>query len=497
MAGFKVEQAVCTGRGFSPGAPNGMLEKLKAFAPRALTSGGAGWYLHDDQSALGTDPYIVISTHNAAGPTVVAKYIQVRLPTSTSGQIYVYYYLYWNPTTHKGFGLYGAYNVPTLDSADFIYDFRGGPECFFIQTLTATTWNGTFVDEWTPDPNLIDSVSATTSVANYTNGGTHQLRTFGITTGSSANLVDANGKFYVNVVNVSGTTWRIDAYNNTDRASGHLVAQSTNFSNPGSGVVANISLSQQNSSGLTLFANILGNMVADTSIVWTYTKITVGSGEGAQFVVNNFYAIYDFTLNQTSVNFFQVISKAGDVLTVDRLYLPFPNGTKIGSYPHNFIACGDGALLKQSRAGIPYYSTIYGTSINYAGDAGSPSEQKFYDWTNLSTNWSGIYVGPSAGASTDDGYINRLSPDRKGRYAVQRPGIFEVYSYGRLTSQGLDGQSGYGQMKNVIAGVAGSMSPNLHGRKLSGIDYTYFRTLDQYLSATGFAAMFRETQSNT
>jgi hypothetical protein len=494
MAGWKVEQAVCTGRGFSPASPNGLLEKFRTWVQKTLVAGGPGWYIHDDRSAQ-PDPYIVVSSHNAAGPNVPAKYVQVVIPTATSGTVRVYYYIYWDPTLHVGRGLYAAHNLPTLDAADFIYDFRGGPEAMVIQTFTTTVWDLTYIDELTPDPNLLDSVNATTAVANYTHGVTHNIRTLGITAGLASALVDASGKFYASLVNTSGTTWRIDVYNDVAKGAGNLVAQSSTFTGPTAGVSQNVTLNQANSSGLTMFANLIGSLVADATIVWTYNKIEVLPGEGAQFVVGNYYFIYDMTL-QCSVNSFNVVSKAGDVLTIDRLYLPFPVGAKIGSYPHPFVAGGSGQSLKSGVCAVPYYN-VAGSPSAYSGTGGS--EQGFLDWVTLGSAWIGSGEGsPTASGSTDDGYLLRMSPDRRGRYAVQRPGIYEHKSYNRSSNSTADGQTGYGQLKNIIFGVIGTMSPNLHGRNLAGIDYTYFRASGQFMSTTqSWAGMIRETQSNT
>lgn len=83
---------------------------------------------------------------------------------------------------------------------------------------------------------------------------------------------------------------------------------------------------------------------------------------------------------------------------------------------------------------------------------------------------------------------------------MQRPGVVEIKSAGRHTSESNDGQSAYGQLKNIIVGVVGSMAPNLHGRTLSGIDYTYFSTAGEHTAssnATVYALMIRETESDS
>ncbi len=507
MAGFHVEQAVCHGRDFTaPAGPvlGGMLYYLKVFAAKSLVTGGPGWYIHDDQSALGTDPYIIISSHNAAGPNVPAKYMQILMPTATSAQVRVYYWIYWDPTLHVGRGMYGAHNVRTDDSVDFIYDFRGGPECFFIHTFTtATTWEGSWIDEITLDANLIDNVSATTAVTNYSDNGNIQLRGIDLLAGTMANGLDASGNMHISIEFVSGTSWRVSIYNNTARGGGDLVWRSSNFTALAASTnQTSVTGTAQNSSGVTYRVFLQGATVADATIVFRMNKITVGSGEGAQFVVDNYYTIYDMTV-RNAVNSFKVLSKSGDILTIDRVYRPFPIGAKIGSMPHPFFVAGTGSSLWLNRSSIPYYGTS-GTMLMFdtASLSGSGSEQTALVPSTLSTTWSSAnYYGPHSVASVEDNYITRMSPDRKGRYAVQRPGITERKPFGQSENDGDSvflGKTGYGQLKNVIVGAVGSMSPNLHGRSLSGIDYTYFRQISQYIYlSTAYATMIRETQSDT
>ncbi len=466
-------------------------------------TGGPGWYIHDDQSAIGggADPYLVISSHNAAGPNVPAKYIQILLPVATGQQLRVYYYLYWNPTTHIGFGLYGAHNLRTDDSVDFIYDFRGGPECFFLHTYTtAATWEGSWIDEITPDLNLIDSVAATTAVTNFT-AADLQFRGIDLLAGTQANGLDVNGNMYVSIIFVSGTTWRVDIFNNTARGAGNLIWRSNNFTGLAAAAnLTNVSGTAQNGSGVTYQVYLQGPTVADATIVFRQSKIEVGVGEGAQFVVNNYYFIYDFTVKNV-VNSFKVLSKAGDVLTIDRLYRPFPLGSKIATLDHPFFVGGTGSTLWLQKGAIPYFG-VTGTMAAYDQGAvnGIGSEQTKYVASTLGTIWSSsAWYGPHAISSAEDHYISKMSPDRRGRYAVQRPGITEVKPFGQSNNDSTFlGQTGYGQLKNVILGAVGTMSPNLHGRTLSAIDYTYFRQMNAYNSSgQSYAAMIRETQSDT
>jgi hypothetical protein len=257
----------------------------------------------------------------------------------------------------------------------------------------------------------------------------------------------------------------------------------------------------QNGSGVTYTVFLQGPTVADATIVFRMNKITVGTGEGAQFVVGKFYFITDHTA-RNAVNSFQVASKSGDVLTVNYLYRPFPLGAKIWSYGHPFFVGGTGTSLWSNKSSVPYYN-VAGSMAKYISFFSGACEQTSLDVGALGTSWNGTssnLFGPLAFTSAEDNYIARMSPDRQGRWAVQRPGIVEKVAFGESSnvSVGATGVTAYGQLKNVIVGSVGTMSPNLHGRTLSAIDYTYFRTIASYSNgAQAYAAMIRETQSNT
>jgi hypothetical protein len=500
MTAFNVQQAVCTGRGFDAAGLGGKLRTFMVAAPLPGPTGGGGpgWYEHDaSQVAAGTDPYVVFCDKNAPGTGVPAKYVQFLIPTATAGQVRVYFYLYWDAVNHVGLGMYGAHTLPTLDAADFIYDFRGGPEFLMLQTFTVSTWDGCFIDEMELDSNLIDSVSATTAVTNFTSADL-QFRGLDLTGGSWANALDASGNFYASIVFVN-PTYRVDIYKAPAKGAGDLVWRSNTYSPLAAAAnVQTISGAAQNGSGVTFNVYMQGPSAADTTIVFRANQITVGVGEGAQFTVGRYYFIYDFT-QRLAVNSFLVVSKATDVLTIDRLYRPFPLGAKIGSYPHPYCVGGSSTTLWNNRTGIPYFNVL-GTAGNFLNNGGKVEISRF-DYLTVGTSWSGSpSTDPSVSPSTDDNYISRMSPDRRNRWAVQRPGVVEVRPPGESSSASVySGKTAYGKLKNVIAGSSSGMSPNIHGRRLNGIDYTYFRLLNTYMAGANgnWAAMFRETQTDT
>lgn len=147
MAVYKKEVGVCYGRGFET---NGLLAKFKAWIEKAPINEGPGWYIIDDQSDLGTNPYIVVSDTDPAILTVNAynispsdqapKIIKFGYETSQSSLIRVYNYMWWDSSEQKGYGQWTGYYLGTVDAGEFAYDFRGGSECLIITTRIGTAY---------------------------------------------------------------------------------------------------------------------------------------------------------------------------------------------------------------------------------------------------------------------------------------------------------------------------------------------------------------------
>lgn len=493
MTAYAVEQGVCHGRDFTG---TGLLNKLDAFMTRApaISGGGAGWIKYDDQSGLSTDPYIVYC--NVASPVVNTpglKFIQFKLTTLTGLRIEIRPYLWWNLTTHTGFGGFAAHNVTTADSADFTGDYRGGPEFLSVMSFVSA-WSIWAWDEMDLDANLdVNSFVGSVNSTNISGDPTFQIDGMDITAGL-VNAIDANGWSYIRVVNTSGSNYQINFYNNSSYTT--LVAQTAIFANPaGKSLIA---FSQVSASTVAGNIRVTGPLVAAASIAYRVNRIDIPSGQISNYQVGDFLFIYDFSENRNAVNYFQVLAINGNILTTTNLYRPFSALARLGTYPHPYIVFGTGNSLMEGRSNIPYHSVI-GSIANYH-NGNSPNDITPEFNSAGAPNWlvAGNRCSPSIGFSTDDRYITRMSPNDKNVYALQKPGVYEYRTYGRTATQPANGNRGYGQPRSFVLGDSTGLTVNVHQRRVNGIDYTFFNTADQLVAdATAWGYFVRETQSAT
>lgn len=492
MTAFAVEQNICTGRSWS-GA--GILAKLAAFMVRAPASsgGGAGWTLFDDQSSAGTNPYMVWC--NVSSPTVNTlgqKFLKVQLPSATGSVISIRPYLWWDTTLHAGYGQFAAHYVTTADAADFTYDFRGGPEFISIMTFVSS-WSVWGWDEIDLDPNLVEStVSATLASTNITGDSLNQINGIDFNTGLTT-CIDSNGWSYIKIINTTGTTYRVDFYSNSSYTT--LVAQTGTFAQLTAGAFSVINFTGTGVSGQI---RLMGLTTAAATIAYRANRLDITSGMVSQFSVNKFYYVTDYSLGKSSVNYFQVLSISGNVLTVSALYRPFSASSKVGGYPHPYYVYGSNSTLMEWHSSIPYMS-VQGKAANYSAIQipNEHTEEFYIDGTTQ--NWSnvGLRSSPGIGFSSDDMYITRMSPNDDQLYALQKPGICEYFTFGRAAGSGVpDGNRGYGQAKNLLVGYATGLTQNVHGRRVAGIDYTYFGGAQAIVgNASSWGFFIRETQS--
>jgi hypothetical protein len=202
MAAYQIETGTCHGRGFVADDPTGFLAKLHAWITKIPANGGPGWYIHDDQSTLGTDPYVVLC--DTASPTVndyntgpsggAPKFVWVQLPTTTAGKVFVKGFLWWDNSTQTGYGQWFGKELFTYDDADFVYDFRGGAECLIIQTRLGSDWTTVIVDDFEGDTNLLESATKVGTLQSSATAGDSVTVQLG--TGEASNFT-ANKYYYI------------------------------------------------------------------------------------------------------------------------------------------------------------------------------------------------------------------------------------------------------------------------------------------------------------
>lgn len=213
------EQDVCHGRGFDEGHANkGWLENFYRWVTRApeaspssKSSGGPGWYIIDDQHDAGSDPYIVVSNHQAA--TVAADpnnvshqddphiILQVGLYTTISGRVFIKHWGFWDASGHEGWLLIQRALLYTYDDADFVYDFRGGPTFMSLATRRGSTWEMFTCGKWTADSVLCEDTTVCGAFQAGVSAGSDVAVQLGA--GEAANFTE-NGFYYVMDIDNNG-----------------------------------------------------------------------------------------------------------------------------------------------------------------------------------------------------------------------------------------------------------------------------------------------------
>jgi len=175
---FQIESGICSGRSFNA---SGYLGKFKAWVVKVPAAGGPGWFIVDDQSALGTDPYIIIS--DVASPTVngynngqnsnAQKILKVGYTTSLSGYIEIERYM--GISSGVAYGQWGnredSTRIIVQDSTDFAYDFRGGTESMMLFARIGVSTDYIIHTEWTGTSNTSFEIKNITDVTSQVTGG--------------------------------------------------------------------------------------------------------------------------------------------------------------------------------------------------------------------------------------------------------------------------------------------------------------------------------------
>jgi len=179
MAVIQIETGSCFGRGFVADSATGFLKLFRDWIVKVPASGGPEWYIIDDSSTDGTDPFIIVS--DVASPTVngynngkggeAQKIIKFQALDSTSGQVDIYTYAGWS-----GSAPYGPMNIhyalPTVDAGTYAYDFRGGDEFLAISSQISGVYQTFFIGDFTADTDFLGSASEVGTLASGMTGGT-------------------------------------------------------------------------------------------------------------------------------------------------------------------------------------------------------------------------------------------------------------------------------------------------------------------------------------
>jgi len=197
---WQKETGVATGRGFDP---NGYCGLFKTWVAKNAVSGGPNWYIWDDQSALLTDPYIIITdtlspvvNDVTTGPDgLPPKFIKFGYLSATGQEVRMQHYMWWDNVAHAGFGLWSGKKITTYDATDFEYRFRGGAIGIAIHSRLASSWYSIGILDWEGDPNRIESISTYSVLTSGVSSGTSVVIT--LSSPAEASKFSVDKKYYI------------------------------------------------------------------------------------------------------------------------------------------------------------------------------------------------------------------------------------------------------------------------------------------------------------
>jgi hypothetical protein len=211
------ERDVCFGRSFASGHVDlgfwenfyNWIERASVAVPTSKATGGPGWHIIDDQSAASPDPYIVISNHTLAEilaePNkydVPHKILKCGFNITEAGIMRIEAYLYWDGVAHVGYGRWACKWLNDYDSAQFVYDFRGGPEMLCISSRLGVDWDSFFFADWEGDANLVDGKHVVGTLQAGITAGAHVV--LQLNAGQAADFTEGH---YAFLIDMDGHTW--------------------------------------------------------------------------------------------------------------------------------------------------------------------------------------------------------------------------------------------------------------------------------------------------
>jgi hypothetical protein len=456
---YHVKAAGCNGRGFVASAADGYLKHFFDWfsgTPNNVVEAnrGPGWYMLDNGSGNSTDPFIVISDQASPTPNSLARIVKITLPTLTGSMVMVTGYFWWDATTHTGVGPWFSVNVPTVDSGVFGFDFRGGAEYMHLGSLIASAFTFSALDTFDGLPGFVGPAAALSRLQNpmfLESGDTgNRLSSYHNITGALPS-VDASGNLYFRLVFISGSTHRIDVFNNAART--NRVATTATFTTIGAKILLP---DPGHSIGATVTVDSLPGVTVDT-IVCRFGRVDLDTGDGANFVEGENYFITDFSLGQAWISYLRVASKVGDQLVLSNYTAGknFSAGSRIGAYPHRFInismRIGTDVPGSQRIVGIIPYVTFFGS--------------EFAD-SSLTTTTQNRCV-----ALLVDPYIMAKIGDDSSTQKIymERIKFIESYSTGGGSNSSVNKIMGV--LRNLMITNSTSLSVYTFGRRLDGVQW--------------------------
>ena len=480
MAGFQIEDGVCTGRGFSGIDANGICAKFKEWVVKTYANGGPNWYIIDDFSAvvfknfaptdiaLATEN-INIAGHGFAGGMTVSFSTTGTAPTGLTNNT-TYYVIYVDANNIK---LATSFDYAVAGAAIDITAQGSG-----VHTITPLEYFIIVCDTNTPVLNAYNSGPS---------GNAPKFIRFGYIV-ANAGYININGFLW----------WDTTAKKGRGYWTGRqlLTYDAADFVYSFRGGAEQMCVMTR--TGATWNHMIIDDWVGDPNLVEAHTKVgvlqsgvSVGSnvvlqldtGEALNFTANKYYYIFDFA-SETKIEYVKVtaVDILTDQVTIERCYQGYTSGAVIHPYAHRVCSRGT------SRSTNGYQSTIIFIDETHSNSGNIMTRIPYHSVPNSMT---GCYAEQKSArnnfccrADFLDQVIMNMAPADDGFYAAQRPVIVEYTTPATISNRA------YGIHKNIYASAPGTM--------LAFSDYRIINARQWlYIGSNDFHTLILNTESLT
>lgn len=481
MAVFQIEDGIATGRGFSGIDANGICARFRTWVTTVPVSGGPGWFIIDDYSANvpvnfapsdvnTSNDQITITAHGFSHGHIIRFSTTTTAPSPLVNNT-TYYVIFVDANTIK--------LATTFNNA-------------MAGTAIDLTTQGSGTHTITPlEYFIIVSDANAASVNSYNGGaggGAPKYIKFGYTV-TNAGYISIHGLLYWDTSLRRGRVYwtgrELATYDAADFVYSFRGGAEQMMIVTRTGTLWNYILIDDyvGDPNLVEPASAVGVLQSGAS-AGSLVEVQLALGEAANFTINNFYFIYDFTAtttgtNATQVNYVKVtaVDTINDRIIIETLTNNFNSGAVISAYAHRFYSIGD------SRSTFGYSPSVIGLDDTYS--YGPYARMPYYSCPVGQSCYraQGNNVS-SDGVRTEylSNVISTMAPDDRGNYAAQRPTLAEYANPNGSANRA------YGITKNAYASAAGTASAWLDYRVVGGRQWLYAGTVS-------FPRFFLNTES--
>lgn len=158
-------------------------------------------------NTIETNPYMVFSDTQNPAANDQAMIVELRYNAADAGHVYFFNHLAWDATTHTRRGLWSGRKLNTYDSADFAYNFRGGPRDSDWRSLMVFTRLGSsryfaMLDGFTGNSDYLEAATVIGTLQSGVTAGSNVV--LQLDTGEAANF--SADKYYY-IYDFDGHSW--------------------------------------------------------------------------------------------------------------------------------------------------------------------------------------------------------------------------------------------------------------------------------------------------